>query len=480
MKIINANMFQGTYLLDNKSVTTTVSQTQLDEQENGFVSQRTDSRSLDQTLTARTMGSVVSEDGTTEIAQNHTIQGSEQQQTQVDTRIWAWRTSDANAEDSAAQVTHTQTTQVLEREQRMIFESVGEVQTSDGRDISFLMQLDFHNNFSHESQTETFSGSNLWVDPLVISLTGQVPQVADGSFEFDLNSDGQLNTQTETMGNLSSGMAYIAFDKNGDGEINNGSELFGATSGQGFAELAQYDDDGNGWIDENDAIFSKLSVWQPNTETSLSSFSEAGVGAIYLQSEDTPFELTKISGDADARITQSSVALMESGVATSVFQLEWAQRPQDTLTINGVSITRANVQLNSEQLGSSIISGLNLADNANTTGATNAESNRNFRDFEVSQNTQYQASFMEQYSASFSFHSNATSSPVISSGIQTLEIYGSHKSQISSGFSINLGGDIKTREESKVDSLRAVIDTLREMRENNDKQQKFLDRFLKT
>ena len=480
MKIINANMFQGTYLLDNKSVTTTQSQSQLDELQNGFVSQRTDNRSLEQTLTARTLGSVVSDDGTTEITQSHTIQGSEQQQTQVDARIWAWRTSDASAEDSAAQVTHTQTTQVLEREQRMIFESVGEVQTSDGREISFLMQLDFHNNFSHESQSETFSGSNLWVDPLVISLTGQVPQVADGSFEFDLNSDGQLNPQMETMGNLSAGMAYIAFDKNGDGEINNGSELFGATSGQGFAELAQYDDDGNGWIDENDAIFSRLSVWQPNTEAALSSFSEAGVGAIYLHSEETPFELTKINGDADARITQSSVALMESGVATSVFQLEWAQRPQDTLTINGVSITRANVQLNSEQLGSTIISGLNLVGAANATGAPEAEDNNRFRSFEVSQNTQYQGSFMEQYSVSFNHHSKIDESPIASSGMRTLEIYGSHKTQVASAFSISIGDDMKTREESKVDSLRAVIDSLREMRENNDKQQKFLDRFLKT
>jgi len=220
-------------------------------------------------------------------------------------------------------------------------------------------------------------------------------------------------------------------------------------------------------------------VWQPNTEAALSSFSEAGVGAIYLHSEETPFELTKISGDADARITQSSVALMESGVATSVFQLEWAQRPQDTLTINGVSITRANTQLNPEQLGSAIISGLNLVGAENATNAA-AENNRAFRSFEVSQSTQYQGSFMEQYSVSFNHHSKTDDSPIAFSGMRSLEIYGSHKTQVSSAFSINIGDDMKTREESKVDSLRAVIDTLREMRENNDKQQKFLDRFLKT
>ena len=480
MKITNANMFQGTYLLDNKSVTTTETQNQLDEQQASITSQRTDNRSLDQTLTARTLGSVVSQDGTTNISQNHTIQSSEQQQNQIDTRIWAWRTSDANAEDNTAQVTHTQTTQVLEREQRMIFESVGEIQTSDGRDISFLMQLDFHNNFSHESQSDTFTGSNLWVDPLVISLTGQVPQVADGSFEFDLNSDGQLDAQTETMGNLSSGMAYIAFDKNGDGEINNGSELFGATSGQGFSELAQYDDDGNGWIDENDSIFSQLSVWQPNTDSPLSSFSEAGVGAIYLQSEETPFELTDISGEADARITQSSVALMESGVATSVFQLEWAQRPQDTLTINGVSITSANVQLGAAQLGSTIISALNLNSTESPIAASTAENNRAFSNFDISQSTQSQSSFMEQYSVSFSHHANAINAPSANSGLRTLEIYGSHDTQISSSFSINIGDNLENREESKINSLRAVIDTLKDMRETNDKQQKFLDRFLRT
>ena len=474
MKIVNANMFQGTYLKDNQSVTTTQTQSQVDESQAGMTTQITDTRSLDQSLTSRTMGSVTNDDGTTNISQNHTIESSEQQQTQMDARIWGWRSAGSNAQGDTAEVTHTQTTRLLEREQRMIFESVGAVQTSDGREIDFLMQLDFESNFSHETQSESFSGGSQWVDPLVISLTGQVPQVADGSFQFDLNSDGVLDSQTETMGNLSSGMAYIAFDKNGDGEINNGSELFGATSGQGFAELAQYDDDGNGWIDENDAIFSKLSVWQPNTESSLSSFSEAGVGAIYLQSEETPFELTKISGDADARITQSSVALMESGMATSVFQLEWAQRPQTSIMINGVSIsmadlqpfTSANTLSNDQQLS---------AGSGNSVIANTA-----FMGFEVSQRTQYQGTFMEQYTARVNHQSNLSSSSVASSSMRTLEIYGSHETQVSSAFSINISDDMETREESKISSLRAVIDTLRDMRETNDKQQKFLDRFLRT
>lgn len=43
--------------------------------------------------------------------------------------------------------------------------------------------------------------------------------------------------------------------------VNNGSELFGPTNGNGFQELAEYDKDGNGWIDENDEIFGSLKIW---------------------------------------------------------------------------------------------------------------------------------------------------------------------------------------------------------------------------
>ena len=32
-------------------------------------------------------------------------------------------------------------------------------------------------------------------------------------------------------------------------------------TGDGFKDLAMYDEDGNGWIDENDEIFSKLLIW---------------------------------------------------------------------------------------------------------------------------------------------------------------------------------------------------------------------------
>ena len=41
-----------------------------------------------------------------------------------------------------------------------------------------------------------------------------------------------------------------ALDINEDGKINDGKELFGTASGNGFGDLAAYDQDNNGWIDE--------------------------------------------------------------------------------------------------------------------------------------------------------------------------------------------------------------------------------------
>ena len=74
---------------------------------------------------------------------------------------------------------------------------------------------------------------------------------------FDIDADGE----EESISYLQGGSGYLALDKNGDGVINDGSELFGTKSGDGFADLAEYDADGNGWIDENDPIFDKLLIW---------------------------------------------------------------------------------------------------------------------------------------------------------------------------------------------------------------------------
>ena len=70
-------------------------------------------------------------------------------------------------------------------------------------------------------------------------------------------------------------------------------ELFGAISGDGFADLAALDDDGNGWIDEGDAAFAELSLSGPEGMRSLA---DAGVGAISVRSVASPFTITGGTG----------------------------------------------------------------------------------------------------------------------------------------------------------------------------------------
>ena len=116
------------------------------------------------------------------------------------------------------------------------FSTEGTVQTSDGREISFQVDVTMSRSFTqYMSQTVDF-GSPKLVDPLVINLDAPAADVQDQKFYFDLDADGH----EEAISQLGPGSGFLALDKNGDGIINDGSELFGALSGNGFAfETAQ-------------------------------------------------------------------------------------------------------------------------------------------------------------------------------------------------------------------------------------------------
>ena len=112
------------------------------------------------------------------------------------------------------------------------------------------------------------------------------------------------------------GSGFLALDENGNGMIDNGSELFGTASGDGFADLSAHDSDGNGWIDENDPVYENLRIWTKD-ETGrdyLLGLKEANVGAIYLGSEKTEFQMTGgASDEITGVIRRTGVYLKESG-----------------------------------------------------------------------------------------------------------------------------------------------------------------------
>jgi hypothetical protein len=76
--------------------------------------------------------------------------------------------------------------------------------------------------------------------------------------------------------------AFLCLDRNNNGVIDNGSELFGTAtpleSGQiaanGFAALAEYDDNGDGVINAADAVWTRLLLWRDDNHDGVSQPSE--------------------------------------------------------------------------------------------------------------------------------------------------------------------------------------------------------------
>ncbi|MGN0171004.1 MAG: hypothetical protein ACI39H_09635 [Lachnospiraceae bacterium] len=189
------------------------------------------------------------------------------------------------------------------------FASQGLVQTEDGRSISFNVEVSMSRAFT--AKIDSLSVQNyIFTDPLIINMDSNVGSVSDQKFFFDLDSDGT----EEEVSFAGAGSGFLALDKNGDGKINDGSELFGTASGDGFKDLAQYDEDGNGWIDENDSIFSQLKVWIKDEagNDQLLDLKKADVGAIYLGSADTEFSLKDDQNQTNGVIRRTGVYLKES------------------------------------------------------------------------------------------------------------------------------------------------------------------------
>lgn len=203
------------------------------------------------------------------------------------------------------------------------FHAQGIIRTSDGKEIAFDLSLAMQRSFTEQTDVLLRAGDAVRKDPLVINFGGTAAQLQSTRFSFDLDSDGKA----ENVPLLSGTSGYLALDRNANGKIDSGSELFGAKSGNGFAELAAYDSDGNGWIDENDPIFSKLQVWSPQADGNgapgtLVTLAQRGVGALMLARADTPFEIQDPDHQTLGAVRASSVYLSENGTAGSLQQID--------------------------------------------------------------------------------------------------------------------------------------------------------------
>lgn len=189
------------------------------------------------------------------------------------------------------------------------FASTGIVMTADGRSIDFNVEVSMSRAYMEKCNMLEVQ-EYIKTDPLMINLDTNIGSVSDQKFFFDLDSDGK----EEEISFAGKGSGFLALDKNGDGKINDGSELFGTKSGDGFKDLAKYDEDGNGWIDENDSIYSQLKVWakDENGNDRLIDLKDADVGAIYLRNADTQFSLKDDENKLNAEIKKTGIYLKES------------------------------------------------------------------------------------------------------------------------------------------------------------------------
>ena len=195
------------------------------------------------------------------------------------------------------------------------------MRTADGRVIDLNLQLNMNRSLSENHSFQIRLGAAL-KDPLVINFSGQAAELSTDTIEFDIDSDGEL----DTVHRLDDASGYIALDKNNNGSIDNGNELFGAQSGNGFKELAAYDDDNNGFIDEGDAIWDQLRIWVQHDDGSSSMFTLADkdIGALYLGYSRTDWELSagQHSDEMAGKIRATGLFLTEEGETGTLQQVD--------------------------------------------------------------------------------------------------------------------------------------------------------------
>ena len=171
-------------------------------------------------------------------------------------------------------------------------------------------------NLTQTDATFLSSGENdrSWdaaITPIAIDLDGNgIQTIARGDFagSFDLLGTGSAIKS----GWLSSGDAFLAIDANGNGQIDSIAELFGgASKGSGFAKLASFDSNGDGFVTADDAQFGALTLWRDANGNGVTdagelvSLAQAGVTSLAVAFEELPF----IDANGNLHLERSSAVV---------------------------------------------------------------------------------------------------------------------------------------------------------------------------
>lgn len=157
--------------------------------------------------------------------------------------------------------------------------AAGGVVSADGirsanLEMRFAMQIDFsgvagelrgQGVAEHSTlmiQLAQSMSATMQCDPLILDIAGDGINLrgAGEGVLFDITGDGTA----EQTGFIQGDDALLYLDADGNGLADNGNELFGDQQGDanGFAKLARQDDNADGVIDAQDAVYNQLRVWQ--------------------------------------------------------------------------------------------------------------------------------------------------------------------------------------------------------------------------
>jgi hypothetical protein len=182
--------------------------------------------------------------------------------------------------------------EVYEERESLVVRANGRIQTADGRSIAFDAEFALARSFRIETSSTFRAGNAPVSDPLFLDTSG-----------------GQL---------------LLVRDSNADGEVTGIEELFGARTGEGFRELATFDDDQNGWIDSGDTVFGGLRLRLE--DGSLEALASLGIGAISTASIAGDYQYKNESNELVAIVRRSGVYLNENGTPGIVRQIDVAVR----------------------------------------------------------------------------------------------------------------------------------------------------------
>ncbi|MDX1294838.1 MAG: hypothetical protein R3302_01135 [Sulfurimonadaceae bacterium] len=199
--------------------------------------------------------------------------------------------------------------------------------------------IDINLSMSHTYVSQRQISEAVFYDPLVINFDGEIPQLDETTFSFDIDNDGER----DQISKLKEGNGFLALDENFNGVIDAGCELFGTKTGHGFVELSMHDKDGNDWIDENDDVFDKLRIWTHEDDGKrLLGLGEAGIGAIYLGSAYTPMDYKNAENEALGRLRSTGLFLHENGKSGVIGEIDFA-KPETSGKNDGLSTALASL-----------------------------------------------------------------------------------------------------------------------------------------